>query len=298
MQPEEQPVPLAQPVPSEPYDAPLPLYATRSEEERNYKDIIDKIYKNSIKQAYIPIQPQPQPVQQSVQQPVQQSVQQPVQSPVPEQPIYESEPEQPIERTEKQRTRYAEEQPIYAEEEPIETPTDSVKKIDFRDLKRQAEADGLRVWISGGAKKHSIPEDFFNKGASLLKASLFFFAVAIIECLFVILFKNDLFTDSNGMIAYIAAMLSVTVAVPAVCTILYLAKYAPCCRRLKKAIPIETGIVLFLILFILLVAVDLLIGIKMTDIPHLFVSLIIPGVYLLNIILFACVYYLFSKSKI
>jgi hypothetical protein len=100
------------------------------------------------------------------------------------------------------------------------------------------------------------------------------------------------------MIAYIAVMLSVTVAVPAVCAVLYLLKYAPCCRRLKKPIPVETGVVLFLAAFILLVAIDLLVGIKMTDIPLLFTSLIIPGVYLLNIILFAGVYYLFSKSKI
>jgi hypothetical protein len=318
--PEEQPVPQAQPTQSEQY-GDLPLYTTRSQEERNYKDIINKIYRNSIKQTYIPVpprpQPQAQPMPQAQPQPMPQAVQaepqpqpQPQPMQMPTEPIPQAQPQaqpQPIPQPmqipqaseQPQRVQYADE-PFYGADEPIEQPTEAepTKKIDFKDLKRQAEADGLRVWISGSGKRHTIPEDFFNKGASLLKSSLFFFAVAIVECLLVILFKNDLFTSETFMIGYIATMLSITVAVPVVCAILYLAKYAPCCRRLKKALPIETGIVLFLFLFILLVAVDLLIGIKVTDLPRLALFLIIPGIYLLNILIFACVYYLFSKSKI
>ncbi|MBP5242132.1 MAG: hypothetical protein J6Z36_00395, partial [Clostridia bacterium] len=179
--------------------------------------------------------------------------------------------------------------------------TNNAGKITFDDVLAQAKYDGIRVWTSGGPnQKKDLPEDFFNKGLTLFKSALIFFAFAILECLFVILFKDSIFANlsNSGEIAYISVILSLSFIVPIVCGILYLAKYQPISKRLKNNTAIYNGIVVFIVLLILLVIADLLADVSLTEIHSLLLWLVIPGVYLLNVIVFSVAYYLFSKSKI
>ena len=172
-------------------------------------------------------------------------------------------------------------------------------KIDFYDIVEQARYDGLRVWTSEPSKeKKSLPEDFFNKGLTLLQASLVFFFIAILESVFVILFKNKLFVQTPDLqTPYIVVMLVCSLAVPLVCACLYLSRYQPCCKRFRNNTVIYNSIVLFIVLFILLIIIDLLIDFHLTDKYALLLYLIIPGVFLLNIFVFSVSYFLLSKNK-
>lgn len=296
-QPYAQPAPAQAftPSPQEPERNPLPpLYMQRSAEERNYKDILSKIYRDSIKSNEPFHEPEPSP------EIIPDPIPAPSSEPTPE-PVSEAEPEltvpEPIVQPEPPKA------PVFTEKQPfnpITTERDrTIPKINFSDIRDQAASDGLRVWISGGtAKSKTLPEDYFDKGASLVKASLPIFALCFIELLLVFLFRDKLFASVSLMTSYLIIMLIVALAVPAVCGGLKLAKFQPVCRRLKKLTVIETGCVAFILLFILLLAINLLINVQLTDIPLLMIALIIPGIYLLNIPLFSFVYYFFSRSKL
>ena len=143
-------------------------------------------------------------------------------------------------------------------------------------------------------QKKDLPENFFNKGLTLLKASLIFFAVAMAETFLAVIFRENLQLE----LWYLITMLVIACVPPAVCGALCFAKYRPCCKRLKNNSSIYNGIILFITTFILLVAVDLIADIKFTDGISAITYLLIPFVYLLNIIVFAVSYYLLSRSKV
>lgn len=271
-------------------ESDLRLYMQRSSEERNYKDILGKIYRDSIKtKAAEPEIPQPTPQPSPIPEPV------PEPTPTAEPEILPEEP-QPAPPVQERQHVFRERSSFRSQE--VE-PKKTLSGINFSDIKDQAASDGLRVWISGGtAKNKSLPEDYFDKGASLLKASVPTCLLALIELLIVFLFRNRLFENTGSMTAYLIVMLIVSLAIPAICGGLKLSKFQPVCRRLKKTTVIETGFVAFIVLFILLLAIDLLIGVQLTDIPLLMTALVIPGVYLLNILLFSFVYYFVSRSKL
>lgn len=274
-------------------DSKLHLYMQRSAEERNYKDILGKIYRDSIKQRepIREVEPTPPPATMIEPEPIAPpvSIPEPEPEPVPPAPpVREKQIKQTIIR-EKSAFRSA----VGNEAEK------PVSRINFSDVKEQAASDGLRIWISdGGSKNKTLPEDYFDKGASLLKAAIPTCLFGLIELLLVFIFRNRLFDNTAAMTSYMIVMLIASLAIPAVCGGLKLSRFQPVCRRFKKTTVLETGFVGFIVLFILLLAIDLLIGVQLTDIPLLMTALVIPGVYLLNILIFSFVYYFVSRSKL
>ncbi len=259
-------------------EQPLPLYITRTEEERNYKDILARIYRSGMKTEKNNVQESVATTTAQVNEPTQEKV------------IYVEQQDSPVETV---KTQEYKTEPAVQYYEPTRPLTPG--RIDFQDVEEQARYDGLRVWTAGGATtKKEMPENFFNKGFALLKASLVFFAIAILETIFVVLFKD---TFNIGM-RYTAIMLFIACAPPVVCAALYFAKYQPCCKRLKNNASIYNGVVAFIAAFILLVAVDLIMDVNLTQPMVVVKYLVIPLIYLLNIIVFATTYYFLSRSKV
>ncbi len=252
----------------------LPLYITRTEEERNYKDILARIYRSGMKTEKNTLsEPTPTTPEQT------------------ETVVYVD--QKPTTNTEPKTAQEYKTEPAVQYNEPTRPLTPG--RIDFQDVEEQARYDGLRVWTAGGsATKKEMPENFFNKGLTLLKASLVFFAIAILETLFVILFKD---TFNIGM-RYTTIMLVIACAPPIACAALYFTKYQPCCKRLKNNGSIYNGVVAFIASFILLVAVNLIMDVNLTQPMVVVKYIVIPLIYLLNIIVFATTYYFLSRSKV
>ncbi|MBR7100269.1 MAG: helix-turn-helix transcriptional regulator [Clostridia bacterium] len=266
---------VTQPIENTEDKGSIPLFLTRSEEERNYKDILSKLYQKTIKTQTTEEAPAAVALEEPQTAPPTPVL--PTDTNVPPAPVNNVQPEEEV-------VRY----------EEITVPFSSTK-INFQDVEEQARYDGLRIWTAGGAvQKKDLPENFFNKGLTLLKASLIFFAVAMAETFLAVIFREKLQLE----LWYLITMLVIACVPPAVCGALCFAKYRPCCKRLKNNSSIYNGIILFITTFILLVAVDLIADIKFTDGISAITYLLIPFVYLLNIIVFAVSYYLLSRSKV
>ena len=277
-------------------DSPIPpLYITRTEEEKNYKEIVSRIYHtarsrhdaDAVKENEAPL-PRDEEAFASENS-----------AAFADEAPQAAREAQPLRReNEAEGQRYAQaSEPTVRYNEQAEPPARPLTpgRIDFRDVEEMARYDGLRVWTAGSAtQKRQMPEDFFNKGLTLLRASLIFFTVAITETVLAAVFRESLQLE----VWYLITMLVCAVLPPAVCTILYLIKFQPCCKRLKNNTSVYNGIVAFIATFILLVAVDLIADVSLTDGLTVVQFIVIPLVYLLNIIVFAVAYYLLSRSKV
>ena len=277
-------------------DSPIPpLYITRTEVEKNYKEIVSRIYHtarsrhdaDAVKENEAPL-PRDEEAFASENS-----------AAFADEAPQAAREAQPLRReNEAEGQRYAQaSEPTVRYNEQAEPPARPLTpgRIDFRDVEEMARYDGLRVWTAGSAtQKRQMPEDFFNKGLTLLRASLIFFAVAITETVLAAVFRESLQLE----VWYLITMLVCAVLPPAICTILYLIKFQPCCKRLKNNTSVYNGIVAFIATFILLVAVDLIADVSLTDGLTVVQFIVIPLVYLLNIIVFAVAYYLLSRSKV
>ena len=266
-------------------DRPIPpLYITRTDEERNYKEIVSRIYRAGIKRHDMPpVEEPPEPPETETADAETAAAEAAASAYAPAGNGTEN-----YATSDEPAVRYNE--TAYETSRPL-TPG----RIDFQDVEEQARYDGLRVWTAGGAaQKREMPENFFNKGLALLRASLIFFAFAIVETVLVAVFREQL----GLQLWYMIAMLVCAVLPPAVCAVLCLAKFQPCCKRLKNNTAIYNGIVIFLAAFILLVAVDLIADVNLTDGITVINFIVIPFVYLLNIVVFAVSYYFLSRSKV
>lgn len=262
-----------------------PLYITRTEEEKNYKDIVSRIYRTSIRHRELPAEESVSPAE------TEEAVAE-ERIPVQEEPVPPAAPPvQPM-----QNQPFDDEPAVTYSEQSYESARPLTPgRIDFQDVEEMARYDGLRVWTAGNAsQKREMPENFFNKGLALLRASLIFFAFAITETVLAAVFREDLQLEPW----YLITMLVCAAVPPVVCMILYLAKFDPCCKRLKNNTSVYNGIVAFIATFILLIAVDLIFDVNLTDPVAVVAFIVIPLVYLLNIIIFAVAYYFLSRSKV
>ena len=269
----------------------IPLFLTRTEEERNYKDILSRIYQSGIKQEP-PIVPEPvaEP-KETIQTPPPAYTESSVAEPIAY--TQETITENPLDVREESVIK--ESQVRYNEPKPEPKAAILPGRIDFQDIKEQASYDGLRVWTAGGASaKKEIPENFFNKGVALLCSGLVFFFVAIIETIFTFISAEAWNID----LRYQIIMLICTCIPPVVCTVLYFLKRKTYCKRLKNNSSLYNGIIAFISAFILLVAIALLMNVNLMDGMTAIKFIVIPCIYLLNIIVFSATYYFYTKSKV
>ncbi|MBQ4269438.1 MAG: hypothetical protein IJB97_07325 [Clostridia bacterium] len=129
----------------------------------------------------------------------------------------------------------------------------------------------------------------FHKGFTLFKAALIVFCIVAAESL-ASFFLKDRF---NLPVWYPVLAFSVATATLIVCTILWAIGFHAKARKQKHAAYFLTASVIFVICFLVVSMIAVFLQIDLTTPNNLIAYLIIPTVYLLNVIFFAVFYHLF-----
>ena len=189
-----------------------------------------------------------------------------------------------------------------AQEHISQEPPKPVSTPNLTDLKERAQAERIRLNTSGtltvkpyaasttdaGA---SIPT--FNKGLTLFKAALLTFCIILAESLTVFFIKDTL----NIPPWYAAIPFGIGFIFFGICAILYASGYKPQVRRQKHPAYFVNASIAFIVSIILVTMIAVYLKAELTLVTVLFAYVLIPVIFLANILLFAVFYYLFSKAK-
>lgn len=241
------------------------LYANRPPEERNYKELIARLYDNTRHD---------------------------------EDELYDQAPpmEEPT-APEPQRTSPPEEEP--APEPPVRQAASAARNIEFYDVEERAENEGLRVTTATGRRNTVAPHPgagtTFDKGRLLFITALWVFGVAIVESIINACLINVLGTNA----AYVALPFVFAFIMLAVFLLLFMRGYGKNSKKVKTKSYVSATLIIYVnvVLIICLIAF-LVTGFSGTiTVRNIFVYAILPCIYLFNIPLFAIIYYyLFSKE--
>ena len=181
---------------------------------------------------------------------------------------------------------------------------------DFSALNERAQAVGIRLRTAGSAQKNgsydyenaataktNVSENsgangFFNKGKTLFKAAMVIFFIVIAESLSAFFLRDKL--QVNGLYPFTAFAVGFLAFL--ICTIMYASGYKPRVRRTKKCPYIVTACVLFVIVTVLASMIAVYLKADLRSVRDLFTFVILPVLYLFNIVLFSIFYRLFSKT--
>ncbi len=244
------------------------LYSNRSPAERNYKELLSKLYDNSNPPPQEePYYEEPYPAEESAPQPA------PVQEPAPA-PVQE-----PV--------RYADPAPAAA----------TAGNVEFYDIEEQAENDGIRITTSNGAKNRTAAKQVgntFDKGKALFMTALFVGAVALIECIVNLCIRNVIHSHP----AYIILPFVATFVMFGVFLFLYLKGYGRNSRRTQSRSYISASLILFvdLIIVICLIAYFIISSGTGVTFTQVLKFAILPCIFVFNIPLFAILYN-YNSSK-
>lgn len=249
------------------------MYSSKSPAERNYKDLLNKLYDSSnSRESYYEememqaMQPQPEP-----EPPV------PEQAPAPQpQPVYE--------------------QPAPVQEapaQPVRPRGNTASNIEFYDVEEQAQRDGLRVTTTNGSKNRTMSRtvgNTFNKGKALFITAVYVFILMLAECIANHLLKDKLQTN----IFYIVIPYVITFLMLGVFLFLYLNGYGKNCRKSQSRTYISASFIIFVdvVLVIALVAY-LVIFFGDATLPtwvQIVKYAVIPVIFTFNLPLFAIIY--------
>lgn len=239
------------------------LYANRPPEERNYKELIARLYDNTRHD---------------------------------EAPFEETEyePEPPAEPTPPPPQPPQAEQPA-----PPRQDVRPSGNIEFYDVEERAENEGLRVTTATGRRNtvsaHPGTGSTFDKGRLLFITALWVFGVAIAESIINACLINVLGTNA----AYVTLPFVFALIMLGVFWILFLRGYGKNSKKVKTKSYVSATLIIYVnvVLIICLIAF-LVTGFSGTiTARNIFVYAILPCIYLFNIPLFAIIYYyLFSKE--
>ncbi len=174
---------------------------------------------------------------------------------------------------------------------------------DFSDLQRQAQTDGIRLRTSGEQKYETVPmhtqtanaNGYFNMGLSLFKSAFIIFCIVAFEALLAYFIRGylgvsvlyPLIAFAGGFVAFI------------VFAILYAQGYKAKARRKKHSSYLLTSSVIFVIAVIVTTMMAVYFKAETSNPAELLSFVVLPVLYLFNIVLFAIFYRLFSaRSKI
>lgn len=280
--------PYEEPAPQEPsYTASQQaaadlLYSNRPIEERNYKDLIARLYKNEPKEPACeepPPAPEPNPA--------------PEPAPAPE-PQFDSEPAPaPVQQPAAAAAQPAAQTSGYAYNGPA--------GVQFYDVLERAEQDGLKVTTANGKRNRNYtspnvrPEGTFDKGRLLFITALWVFAVALIESIVCACLKNVL----NLSVAYIVIPFVLDVVFLLAFVILYIKGYGKNCRKGKNHSYLSATLIVYVnILLIICLIAFLVIGFNGTlSGANIVKTAVLPCIYLFNVPLFAIIYYLLYTKE-
>ena len=134
----------------------------------------------------------------------------------------------------------------------------------------------------------------FNKGATLFKAALLTFCFLALECILALIFKDALTVTPF----YSLIPLSLGLIAFAICSVLYATGYQSNVKLNKKsATYIFTATILFFVGIIILSMVAVYCRVPLEDMATFLKFIIVPAVFLTNIILFPTFYHFFGLAK-
>ena len=132
----------------------------------------------------------------------------------------------------------------------------------------------------------------FNKGLTLFKSALITFCIVLAESLVIFFVKDKL--NVSGL--YPAVGCGIGLAAFLLCTVLYACGYRPQAKRAKHPGYILNASILFVIGVIAVSMIAVYLKADLKQPAELLAYVILPVIYLLNIILFAVFYFLFAMS--
>ena len=177
-----------------------------------------------------------------------------------------------------------------------------------RSLYERAQSDGITLRTAGNATMYnqqpepqlavaasptSTKTGFYNVGTTLIKSAFIMLCILTFESL-AVYFLLDYLTIPSYYPA-IAFALGFTVFL--ICAILYSKGFRPHVRRRKNPSYLLTNTVLFIIFVILTTMVAVYLKADLSDPKQLISYIIIPVVYLSNILVFTAFYHTFSKHN-
>ena len=237
------------------------IYNSRPEQERDYKNLIDKLFDNTLKNT----QPAPMPARTEPQ------VQQPQYQPqyIQEQP--------------------AETQPQPVQAEPIPSPQ---PRYNYLDANSKAASDGLKISTSDEAfAAGSARQATYNKGATLFKCSLIIGVIILLEFTLTMLFRQELAVS----VAYPIVILTLGMATVLVCGILFGAHYGSHIRKPTSLRYITTSCIITVLVICIILLFAVILNVNWSLTTDVLAKVVIPCIIALNIPIFTLSFYLFIK---
>lgn len=285
-----------QPPPQDDYDDPYLenraisselLYSNRSPAERNYKDLLSRLYDNSH-----PVHEDPMSAQNDY---------------YPEEPaenaVYSQQADDYGYDTANEPYQNAEQfsappqgQSAYTSAQYAEAAPAS--NVEFYDIQERAENDGIRITTSNGAKNRTAAKtvggNTFDKGKALFLSALFVFIIALAECIVNLCIRNAI--DAHP--AYIIVPFVCTFLMFGIFLFLYLRGYGRNSRKTQSRSYISASLILFVNLLVVICLIAYFIISSGTGVSFIQVLkyAILPCIFVFNIPLFA-IFYNYNSNK-
>ena len=245
------------------------LYSNKSPAERNYKELISKLYENTVQQesqAYTPQDLPPQPEPQTVPQEAVQSDAGSAEKPAP---ALSAAPAPQVRKT-------------------------TASNIEFYDIEERAENEGLKVTTANGTRNRGRSAskpigDVFDKGKALFTTAVYVFIVALAESILNICLMGVL--DSN--LAYVILPFVFDFIMLGVFLFLYLRGYGKNSRKSESRSYVSASFILYVNLVLVICLIAFLIisaGYEGVEFRQILLYAIFPCIYAFNIPLFALLY--------
>ena len=178
-----------------------------------------------------------------------------------------------------------------------EQPTNPIQHVpvvvSYEDASVKANKDGLTVnsseyTVSGSRRKK------YNRGKTLFKCSLIISVILLFEFALSLAFKDSL--GANGIsIGYPFVILAIAVAQLAIFGILTTTDFGKCTRKPTSHSYLTASVVITVLLILIIFVTSILLNVSFASAGDIAAKIIIPSLVVLNIPIFATIFYVFSK---
>ncbi len=166
-------------------------------------------------------------------------------------------------------------------------------QVNYEDASIKANKDGLTVssseyTVSGSRRKK------YNRGKTLFKCSLIIGVILLFEFALSLAFKDSL--GVNGIsIGYPFVILAIAVAQLAIFGILTTTDFGKCTRKPTSHSYLTASVVITVLLILIVFVTSILLNVSFASAGDIAAKIIIPCLVVLNIPIFATIFYVFSK---
>ena len=133
----------------------------------------------------------------------------------------------------------------------------------------------------------------YNVGLTLFKTALIILCIVAFESLVVFFLKDTLGVSALYPVLWFSAGFITFI----VCTVLYTTGYKPNAKRRKNPSYFVTISILLVIGIIIVTMIAVYCKAQVNEVSQLFTFVIIPVLYLMNMLIFAALYYVFSMKN-